>query len=67
MLALLVIGLANSLVDINAYTILQRVVPDAVMGRVFGALESAVIGAMALGALAMPILIETIGLRGGLS
>ncbi len=65
-LAMLVIGLGNSLVDINAYTILQRVVPDAVMGRVFGALESAVIGAMALGALAMPILIETIGLRGGL-
>jgi MFS family permease len=65
-LALLIVGLANSLVDINAYTILQRVVPDAVMGRVFGALESAVIGAMALGALAMPILIATIGLRGGL-
>lgn len=65
-LAMLAIGLANSLVDINAYTILQRVVPDAVMARVFGALESAVIGAMALGALAMPILIGTIGLRGGL-
>jgi MFS family permease len=65
-LALLIIGLANSLVDINAYTILQRVVPDEVMGRVFGALESAVIGAMALGALAMPILIATIGIRGGL-
>ncbi len=65
-LALLIIGLANSLVDINAYTILQRVVPDEVLGRVFGALESAVIGAMALGALAMPILIATIGIRGGL-
>ena len=36
------------------------------MGRVFGALESSLIGAMALGALLMPILISTIGLRGGL-
>jgi len=65
-IALLLIGLANSLVDINVYTILQRVVPDDVMGRVFGALESSLIGAMALGALLMPILISTAGLRVGL-
>ena len=65
-IALILIGIANSLVDINVYTILQRVVPDEVMGRVFGALESSLIGAMALGALLMPILISTIGLRGGL-
>lgn len=65
-IALLLVGLANSLVDINVYTILQRVVPDDVMGRVFGALESSLIGAMALGALLMPILISTVGLRAGL-
>ncbi len=65
-IALLLIGIANSLVDINVYTILQRVVPDDVMGRVFGALESSLIGAMALGALLMPILISTAGLRVGL-
>ncbi len=61
--AMLLIGLGNSVVDINAYTILQRTVPDAVMGRVFGAMESAVIGAMAGGALLMPVLIETLGIR----
>ena len=65
-IALILIGIANSLVDINVYTILQRVVPDEVMGRVFGALESSLIGAMALGALLMPILISTAGLRAGL-
>ena len=65
--AMVLIGLGNSLVDINAYTILQRAVPDAVMGRVFGAMESALIGAMALGALLMPLLIETIGMRAGLA
>jgi hypothetical protein len=53
-------------VDINATTILQRLVPDRIMGRVFGASESAVIGSMALGSLAMPLLIATVGLRGGL-
>lgn len=65
--AMVLIGLGNSLVDINAYTILQRTVPDEVMGRVFGAMESAIIGAMACGALVMPLLIETIGIRAGMA
>jgi MFS family permease len=65
--AMLLIGLANSIVDVSAYTILQRVVPNEVMARVFGSMESAIIGAMALGALLMPLFIETIGLRAGLA
>jgi MFS family permease len=60
------LGLGNSLVDINAFTIMQRLVPDEVMGRVFGAVESALIAGMALGSLAMPVLINTVGLRTGL-
>ena len=35
------------------------------MGRVFGAVESALIAGMALGSLAMPLLINTVGLRTG--
>ncbi len=66
LIAMAIIGVANSVVDVNAYTILQRLVPDEVMGRVFGAMESAVVGGMALGAILMPILISTIGLRSGL-
>jgi MFS family permease len=62
----LMLGLANSVVDVNAFTILQRIAPKETMSRVFGAMESAVIGTMALGALLMPLLIETIGLRWGL-
>ena len=65
--AMALIGVGNSLVDINAYTILQRTVPDEVMGRVFGAMESAIIGAMAGGALLMPLLIELLGIRAGLA
>ncbi len=66
LIAMALVGVGNSIVDVNAYTILQRLVPDEVMGRVFGAMESAVIGGMALGALLMPILIHTVGLRTGL-
>ena len=65
--AMLVIGLANPLVDVNLDTMVQRLTPDQVLGRVFGAIEAAFIGAMALGALMMPILISTIGLRWGLT
>jgi MFS family permease len=64
---MILLGLANSVVDVNAYTILQRITPEGTMARVFGAMESAVIGGMALGALAMPALIATIGLRWGLA
>jgi predicted MFS family arabinose efflux permease len=65
--AMVLIGVANSVVDVNAFTILQRLVPDAVMGRVFGAVESAIIAGMAVGSLLMPLLISTIGLRSGLA
>jgi len=61
-----ILGLGNSLVDINAFTIMQRLVSDEVMGRVFGAVESALIAGMAVGSLAMPLLINTVGLRAGL-
>ncbi len=66
LLAMALIGLGNSIVDVNAETIIQRLVPDDVLGRVFGALDSATIAGMALGSLAMPLMIETVGLRTGL-
>jgi MFS family permease len=63
---MVLLGLANSVVDVNGYTILQRIAPEAAMARVLGAMESAIIGGMALGALLMPALIATVGLRWGL-
>jgi MFS family permease len=66
-LAMAVIGVANPIVDVNASTMLQRIAPDAVLGRVFGALESALIATMALGSLLMPLLIAGPGLRWGLT
>ncbi len=64
---MILVGIGNSLVDVNGFTVLQRIVPDAVMGRVFGAVESVLIGGMALGALLMPLLMATVGLRTGLA
>jgi MFS family permease len=54
---------ANPVVDVNASTIIQRMTPDEVLGRVFGALESALILAMAAGSLIMPFIIGAVGLR----
>jgi MFS family permease len=66
-LAMFVLGVANPVADVNASTILQRLVPDAVMGRVFGALDAALIAAMALGSLVMPLLLRTLGLQWALA
>ncbi len=60
---MLLLGFANPLVDVNYETIVQRITPDRVMGRVFGASEAALISTMALGAALMPLLIEIVGLR----
>ena len=48
------IGLGNSIVDINALTIMQRAVPDDVLGRVLGALEAILLGSIGIGGLLAP-------------
>jgi MFS family permease len=65
--AMIALGLGNPLVDVNMYTIVQRITPDAVLGRVFGALEACAIGGMALGSALAPLLLHLVGLRGTLA
>lgn len=65
--AVALLGFGNPLVDVNMDTIVQRIVPDEVMGRVFGALEALLIGTMALGSVVMPFLIGWLGLRASLA
>ncbi|MDA8026193.1 MAG: MFS transporter [Actinomycetota bacterium] len=67
LISMLLIGLANSVVDVNAITILQRIVPNEKLGRVLGALEAGTIAGMALGSLLMTLLIHWLGLRLGLA
>jgi predicted MFS family arabinose efflux permease len=63
----IIMGFGNPLVDVNFATIVQRITPDAVLGRVFGAYEGALIGTMALGSACMPFLISGLGLRPALA
>ena len=60
---LVIIGLGNSLVDISAITIMQRTVPDAVLGRALGALDAILLASIGIGALLTPLLIHVMGLR----
>jgi len=59
--ALGVLGIGNSIVDVNALTIMQRAVPDTVLGRALGALDGLLIGTLGLGALLAPVLIDLVG------
>jgi MFS family permease len=56
-------GLANTLVDVPATTLMQRLVPDELLSRVFGSLHSLLIGALAVGALLAPLLVDALGPR----
>jgi MFS family permease len=58
-----IVGLGNTVVDVSAMTLLQRSTPEQVAGRVFGLLESVLIGSLALGALAAPLLVHFAGVR----
>lgn len=61
--AMALLGFGNPLVDVNLFTIVQRVTPDEVLGRVLGALEACLIATMAIGAAITPWLLHEFGLR----
>jgi MFS family permease len=63
---LIVVGAGNTLLDVAGPTLLQRIVRDEVMGRVFGAFWSLLIVGFGAGMIAAPLLIELIGIRGAL-
>jgi MFS family permease len=64
--ALGVVGIGNSLVDVNALTIMQRAVPDAVLGRALGALDGLMLATLGLGALLAPVLVDAVGVKAAL-
>jgi predicted MFS family arabinose efflux permease len=63
---LAVLGIGNTLVDVAALTLLQRATPDEVLARVFGVLESLLVGAIGLGAILAPVLVAAFGADGAL-
>jgi MFS family permease len=63
---LAVVGVGNTLVDVAGYTLLQRAVPDEVLGRVFGILETMVLGSIALGGALAAVLVDAAGIEAAL-
>jgi len=60
---LTVVGIANTIVDVAAFTLLQRAVPDAVLARVFGVLQSVLYGTIGLGSVLASALVSGLGAR----
>ncbi len=60
------VGVGETLVEVAGPTMLQRSVPDALLARVFGALESLLVTMVGLGGLTAPLVIHFLGVRGGL-
>jgi hypothetical protein len=57
------VGAANSVEDVAAYTLIQRVVPDEVLTRALGVFWGLAMGGVAIGSIAAPLLLEAIGTR----
>lgn len=60
---LAVVGAANSVEDVAAFTLLQRIVPDDVLTRVLGVLWGLAMGAVAVGSICAPAAVSAIGPR----
>jgi MFS family permease len=63
LLLLAIVGVGNTVVDVAALTLLQRTVPDEVLTRVFGVVQSVFIGTIGLGAIIAPLAINVVGIR----
>jgi MFS family permease len=60
---LAVVGAANSVEDVALFTLIQRIVPDEVLTRVLAVVWGVSMGAVALGSIAAPVLVEAAGPR----
>lgn len=60
---LAIVGAANSVEDVAVFTLLQRIIPDDILTRVLGVTWGLAMGAVAIGSIAAPPLVEAIGPR----
>ena len=61
-----IVGVGSTLVDVAGLTLLQRAVPDEVLTRVLGVVQSVFVATLGLGAIIAPVLISAFGVRGAL-
>jgi MFS family permease len=60
---LAVVGAANSVEDVALFTLLQRIIPEHVLTRALGLFWGIAMGAVALGSIVAPLIVEAIGPR----
>jgi MFS family permease len=60
------VGVANTLVDVSGFTLLQRTAPQEVLARVFGVLQMLWLGSMGIGALLVTPIVHAFGGRAAL-
>ncbi|MGI8999296.1 MAG: MFS transporter [Candidatus Limnocylindria bacterium] len=58
-----VLGIANAILDVSGFTLLQRSVPNHLRTRVFGALEGLIALSVAAGSLVAPVAVSLVGLQ----
>jgi MFS family permease len=63
---LALVGVGNAIEDVAGFTLLQRLVGDAVRARVFGALFGIVMAGVGVGSIVAPGLVALLGPRGAL-
>jgi MFS family permease len=66
LLLLALVGIGNAVEDVTGETLLQRLVPDELLGRVLGVMFGGATAGMGIGAIAAPGLISAFGVRGAL-
>ncbi|MFY9579971.1 MAG: MFS transporter, partial [Gaiellaceae bacterium] len=60
------VGVGTTIVDVAGVTLLQRAVPDDVLTRVMGVVQSVFVGTLGIGAVIAPLLTSTLHVRGAL-
>jgi MFS family permease len=63
---LAVVGFGNSIEDVALYTVLQRMVPDELLARVFGVVFAVAVVGLGVGSISAPALVAALGVRGAL-
>jgi MFS family permease len=63
LLLLAIVGAANSVEDVAVFTLLQRIIPDEILTRVFGLVWGLAMGAVAIGSIVAPVVVEAVGPR----
>ena len=61
-----VLGVANAVLDVSGFSLIQRGVPNRLRGRVFGGLEAAASLTFGIGSLLAPVLVALFGLQAAL-